>query len=78
MARKTIVQLRVEVHVPDATVTPEELQTSVIEGLGELVTTDLGGMLLVIRANAFIEPVQDAELPMEPDPVPVPQEPVPE
>lgn len=78
MTRKTIVQLRVEVHVPDATVTPEELQESVINDMGELVLSEHGGTLIVVRANAFIEPVQDAELPMEPDPVPVPQEPVPE
>lgn len=77
MARKTIVQLRLEVHVPDATVTPDELQESVISDFG-LAAGALGGMLLVVRANSFIEPVQDAELPMEPDPVPVPQEPVPE
>lgn len=77
MARKTIVQLRLEVHVPDATVTPEELQTNIIELFWSEVA-ELGGMLLVVKSNAFLEPVQDAELPMEPDPVPVPQEPVPE
>lgn len=70
MARKTIIQLRLEVHVPDAALDPEEQLGALISDFGT-AAGEYGGMLLVVRTNAYLEPVQDVELPMLPDPPPV-------
>lgn len=70
MARKTIIQLRLEVHVPDAQLEPEDLLNNLIGLFGSEVE-EHGGMLLVVRTNAYLEPEQDTELPMLPDPPPV-------
>ena len=69
MARKTIIQLRLEVHVPDAALEPEDLTLALINDFG-VDAGEYGGTLIVVRTNSYLEPEPEVELPMLPDPVP--------
>lgn len=70
MGRKVIVQLWLEVHVPDTETAPDQMEAKILE-LFSSEAAEHGGLMLVVRSNSFLEPLPDVELP------PIPEEPDP-